>query len=186
MAGLTGRSSTRRMCSRILARCGDIPAPGPVRSCQRSLSGSSCPLRPSFSLRSGASAARSVNPDRRPRLGRSGRLPRDPSDREIKPQGDERQRGREAGMTPQQRRRRARIAAHASWASTADRATRAAAGTKAFLGPVRASGRPGRRTAGGGAGGDGPARPDRIHSASGRTLRSHTMTEPNHRSLDCV
>jgi hypothetical protein len=36
-------------------------------------------------------------------------------------------------MTPQQRRRRARIAAHASWANTADRAARTAAGTKAFL-----------------------------------------------------
>jgi hypothetical protein len=37
-------------------------------------------------------------------------------------------------MTPEQRRRRARIAAHASWANTADRAARTAAGTKAFLG----------------------------------------------------
>lgn len=36
-------------------------------------------------------------------------------------------------MTPAQRRRRARIAAHASWANTADRAARTAAGTKAFL-----------------------------------------------------
>ena len=36
-------------------------------------------------------------------------------------------------MTPQHCRRRARIAAHASWANTADRAARTAAGTKAFL-----------------------------------------------------
>ena len=36
-------------------------------------------------------------------------------------------------MTPEQRRRRARIAAHASWANTADRTARTAAGTKAFL-----------------------------------------------------
>jgi hypothetical protein len=36
-------------------------------------------------------------------------------------------------MTPERRRRRARIAAHASWANTADRAARTAAGTKAFL-----------------------------------------------------
>lgn len=35
-------------------------------------------------------------------------------------------------MTPQQRRRRARIAAHASWAKTVDRTARTAAGTKAF------------------------------------------------------
>jgi hypothetical protein len=35
-------------------------------------------------------------------------------------------------MTPQQRRRRARIAAHASWATTPDRAARTAAGTAAF------------------------------------------------------
>jgi len=54
------------------------------------------------------------------------------SDRETKPQPDGQGRG-EAGMTPQQRRRRARIAAHASWANTADRAARTAAGTKAFL-----------------------------------------------------
>jgi hypothetical protein len=36
-------------------------------------------------------------------------------------------------MTPQQRRRRARIAAHASWAKTSDRTARTSAGTKAFL-----------------------------------------------------
>ena len=41
--------------------------------------------------------------------------------------------GRNAGMTPAQRRRRARIAAHASWANTADRTARTASGTKAFL-----------------------------------------------------
>jgi hypothetical protein len=35
-------------------------------------------------------------------------------------------------MTPERRRRRARIAAHASWANTADRAARTAAATKAF------------------------------------------------------
>ncbi|WP_204292723.1 hypothetical protein [Micromonospora gifhornensis] len=40
---------------------------------------------------------------------------------------------RPAGLTPEQRRRRARIAAHVSWANTADRAARTAAGTKAFL-----------------------------------------------------
>jgi len=40
---------------------------------------------------------------------------------------------RNAGMTPAQRRRRARIAAHASWANTANRAARTAAGTRAFL-----------------------------------------------------
>lgn len=36
-------------------------------------------------------------------------------------------------MTPQQRRRRARIAAHVSWSKTPDRAARTAAGTRAFL-----------------------------------------------------
>ncbi len=36
-------------------------------------------------------------------------------------------------MTPAQRRRRARIAAHASWANTADRTARTSGGTKAFL-----------------------------------------------------
>ncbi|HEV8528286.1 MAG TPA: hypothetical protein VGS60_12160 [Actinomycetes bacterium] len=42
-------------------------------------------------------------------------------------------RGGEAGMTPEQRRRRARIAAHVSWSRTTDRAARTAAGTRAFL-----------------------------------------------------
>jgi hypothetical protein len=37
------------------------------------------------------------------------------------------------GMTAQQRSRRARIAAHASWAKTSDRAARTSQGTKAFL-----------------------------------------------------
>jgi hypothetical protein len=36
-------------------------------------------------------------------------------------------------MTPQQRSRRARVAAHASWAATADRKARTSAGTTAFL-----------------------------------------------------
>ncbi len=36
-------------------------------------------------------------------------------------------------MTARQRSRRARIAAHASWANTADRAERTAPGTQAFL-----------------------------------------------------
>lgn len=36
-------------------------------------------------------------------------------------------------MTPERRRRRARIAAHTSWANTPDRTARTAAGTKAFL-----------------------------------------------------
>jgi len=36
-------------------------------------------------------------------------------------------------VTPEQRRRRARVAAHASWAKTSDRAARTSAGTKAFL-----------------------------------------------------
>lgn len=36
-------------------------------------------------------------------------------------------------MTPEQRRRRARIAAHVSWANTADRTARTSSGTKAFL-----------------------------------------------------
>jgi hypothetical protein len=36
-------------------------------------------------------------------------------------------------MTREQRRRRARIAAHASWAKTADRTARTSPGTKAFL-----------------------------------------------------
>lgn len=45
--------------------------------------------------------------------------------------GEERE--RRAPMTPEQRRRRARIAAHASWANTADRAARTSSGTKAFL-----------------------------------------------------
>jgi hypothetical protein len=53
------------------------------------------------------------------------------SDHETKPQAEER--GGAAGMTPERRRRRARIAAHASWAKTADRGARTAAGTKAFL-----------------------------------------------------
>jgi hypothetical protein len=37
-------------------------------------------------------------------------------------------------MTPERRRRRARIAADVSWANTADRTARTSAGTKAFLG----------------------------------------------------
>jgi hypothetical protein len=40
---------------------------------------------------------------------------------------------KEKGMTPQQRRRRARIAAHASWARTPDRTLRTTPGTDAFL-----------------------------------------------------
>jgi len=36
-------------------------------------------------------------------------------------------------MTAEQRRRRARIAAHTSWANTADRAARTSPGTQAFL-----------------------------------------------------
>jgi hypothetical protein len=36
-------------------------------------------------------------------------------------------------MTPQQRQRRARIAAHTSWAKTSDRAERTRPGTQAFL-----------------------------------------------------
>jgi hypothetical protein len=36
-------------------------------------------------------------------------------------------------MSPAARRRRARIAAHASWAKTADRAARTAAGTRGLL-----------------------------------------------------
>ncbi|MGI8311819.1 hypothetical protein [Saccharopolyspora hattusasensis] len=36
-------------------------------------------------------------------------------------------------MTPAQRSRRARVAAHASWANTADRAARTSHGTRAFL-----------------------------------------------------
>jgi hypothetical protein len=36
-------------------------------------------------------------------------------------------------VTPQQRSRRARIAAHASWAATTDRPARTAPGTAAFL-----------------------------------------------------
>lgn len=36
-------------------------------------------------------------------------------------------------MNPQQRSRRARIAAHASWAATTDRTARTSAGTAAFL-----------------------------------------------------
>jgi hypothetical protein len=55
------------------------------------------------------------------------------------PSPDDRRRERPAArrqaepMTAQQRSRRARIAAHASWANTADRAGRTAAGTRAFL-----------------------------------------------------
>lgn len=41
--------------------------------------------------------------------------------------------GRKRAMTPEQRRRRARIAAHASWAKTSDRTARTSSGTKAFL-----------------------------------------------------
>jgi hypothetical protein len=40
---------------------------------------------------------------------------------------------RSAEMTAAQRRRRARIAAHASWANTTDRAARTSPGTAAFL-----------------------------------------------------
>lgn len=36
-------------------------------------------------------------------------------------------------LTPEQRRRRARIAAHASWANTTDRSARTRSGTSAFL-----------------------------------------------------
>jgi hypothetical protein len=36
-------------------------------------------------------------------------------------------------MTPEQRSRRARVAAHTSWAHTVDRTARTAAGTRAFL-----------------------------------------------------
>jgi hypothetical protein len=39
----------------------------------------------------------------------------------------------QTGMSPARRRRRARIVGHASWANTADRAARTAAGTRAFL-----------------------------------------------------
>jgi hypothetical protein len=53
------------------------------------------------------------------------------SDHETKPRADGR--GIAAGMTAEHRRRRARIAAHASWANTANRAARTAPGTKAFL-----------------------------------------------------
>lgn len=38
-----------------------------------------------------------------------------------------------SGLTPQQRTRRARIAAHASWANTSDRAARTAPATTGFL-----------------------------------------------------
>lgn len=37
------------------------------------------------------------------------------------------------GLTPQQRSRRARIAAHVSWSNTADRPGRTQAATKSFL-----------------------------------------------------
>ncbi|MFE5163657.1 aldehyde dehydrogenase family protein [Streptomyces sp. NPDC056697] len=40
---------------------------------------------------------------------------------------------RKPGLTAQQRRYRARLAAHASWANTSDRTARTAAGTAAFL-----------------------------------------------------
>src|SRR5262249_29389993 len=53
------------------------------------------------------------------------------SDHEKKPEPP--RRGGEAGMTPEQRRRRARIVAHASWAKTSDRTARTSSGTKAFL-----------------------------------------------------
>ena len=39
----------------------------------------------------------------------------------------------EGAMTPAQRQRRARIAAHASWANTSDRSARTSAGPQAFL-----------------------------------------------------
>jgi hypothetical protein len=42
-------------------------------------------------------------------------------------------RDRVKGMTPEERIRRAKIAAHTSWANTANRADRTAAGTRAFL-----------------------------------------------------
>jgi hypothetical protein len=53
------------------------------------------------------------------------------SDREKQPQTPAC--GGGAGMSPEQRRRRARIAAHVSWANTSDRAARTSSGTKAFL-----------------------------------------------------
>ena len=52
------------------------------------------------------------------------------SDREDPPAGGQ---GERRGLSPEQRRRRARIAAHASWANTPDRAARTAAGTAGFL-----------------------------------------------------
>jgi hypothetical protein len=53
--------------------------------------------------------------------------------REIQPHADDDLTSEQTGMSPARRRRRARIAGHASWANTADRAARTAAGTKAFL-----------------------------------------------------
>jgi hypothetical protein len=53
------------------------------------------------------------------------------SDDERKPEPPGR--GGGARITPEQRRRRARIAAHASWANTSDRTARTSSGTKAFL-----------------------------------------------------
>ncbi|HEX8344703.1 MAG TPA: hypothetical protein VF657_08165 [Actinoplanes sp.] len=47
--------------------------------------------------------------------------------------GEPRQDPARSSLTAQQRRRRARIAAHASWAATADRTARTSAGTEAFL-----------------------------------------------------
>ncbi|GAA3948417.1 hypothetical protein [Actinoplanes auranticolor] len=49
------------------------------------------------------------------------------------PTAEPRESRTESGLTPQQRKRRARIAAHASWAATANRAARTASGTQAFL-----------------------------------------------------
>jgi hypothetical protein len=49
------------------------------------------------------------------------------------PTTDPREHQAQNGLTPQQRKRRARIAAHASWAATPDRAARTAHGTQAFL-----------------------------------------------------
>jgi hypothetical protein len=42
-------------------------------------------------------------------------------------------RAKKPQLTPQQRAQRARMAAHASWARTRDRAARTSAGTQAFL-----------------------------------------------------
>lgn len=76
-------------------------------------------------------------------------------------------------MTPQQRSRRARIAAHASWAHTPDRTARTGAGTRAFLARFEAQVDP-----------DGELSPEdrRIRAAHARTAYMLALAERSARA----